>query len=209
MVTLAAIASGSGVDDPDLAVVFERLNTLAQPLAEPKKPLQIIAPAVWRMHRRARLLETALDGKKLAPDRLAQMVARSFSKIADFHVIITGIVPPSNPVERDQYEREVEFGRKMVEIAYRLLKEVGGKPTAKWAAVEISKERCDEYASQVAELRKKHPLPAFAEEEQIRRRSEGCSWVGWLILFWFIAAHIGFLGAIIEAIANLFKTGNN
>jgi hypothetical protein len=207
MVTLAAIASGSGVDDPDLAAVFEHLNRLAQPLAEANKPLQVIAPAVWMMHNRARTLEYTLHGKLPAASRLAQMVARAFSKTADFYVIITGIVPPSNPGDRIAYDGEVEFGRKLVEMTYRLLREVGGEPKQKWVAVEISERRCREYSAELEGLRKAHPLPEFAEQERIRRRSVGCAWVGWVFFFFFIAGRAGLFEEIIKAIVRFFTSG--
>ena len=206
MVSLSSIAQTTGVANPDLAAVYHQLEIMAQPIAEQTRPLPIIAPAVNLLHDQAYDLEVPLGAKSEPAQSLDLLLARSFSRITDYYVIITGIEPPMEPVEAAIYRQEVDFDRKMIEFLYRLIQERNVPYTPNPSTPHMSNERRLQYADELKKILAANPLPAFAQEERLRRRGFGMSIIGWTIFLFWVLINMGVLANLIDAIATLFRS---
>jgi len=205
MVNLAAIASATGVKEPDLLTVYRYLEDQALPVAEVAKPFPIIAPAVNRLHSRAKTLEFDLTAANLTPERLRTSVSRAFSEVADCYSILSGVSPPKNPVEAQLFSKEKEFARKLLAVCFRVFIEIGGKPEPKWDVVMIPEGRRESLAAEIKVLRAEHPFPEFAQLHNIQRRSARLSIMGWIVLAWIILIQMGLLGPILAFIESVFR----
>ena len=203
MVKFAQIAKSTESGASDLTELFRQLDALAQPIADEPKPLPIIAPAVLEIHNKARDLEFTLSAKRQTDDRLNAIISSAFRRITDYYVIITGISPPADPVERIVYQMEVDFARKMVEMSYDLANSIGGATKGSAQPSELPTGIKAKYAEQIKLLRDKYPVPDFASEKRMRRRGARMGVVGWIIFALFILGQSGLLSEIIKAVANL------
>lgn len=174
MVSISTIAGKSGKGRVDLGLVFETLDTMAEPIAIDKKPLRIIAPAVMKIHNRTRDLEFELTNDKANPVSLATTAVNSFSSITDYYVIIAGIHPSEESGEKDAYTKELEFARAMVEQSYNILVNSGGGTGDSIDLLEIPSAQRQAYASSLKELRDRYPLPEFAKKEHMVRQRKAC-----------------------------------
>ncbi len=200
MVSLAVIAKATGVPNPDFNTVLRYLEDIAKPIAVEKDPLKIIAPAINRFHHRAESLQYGLKAKNLDARRLKNLVTRGFSRITALYVILKGIQAPDDLIKRRQFNDEVIFARKLLEIAYRLYREIGGTPELKWDAVMLPENRRNFYIEEIKALRSKYPFPEFALKHNLEKRSAVFAGAGWIFLLIFILADTGILPLIISAI---------
>jgi hypothetical protein len=174
------------VGTPDIGAVLKYLDEQARPVAQERNPLPIIAPAVYEMHQRANRLLLAL-GKDRLPRTIATSAGTAFANITDYYVAITGIAPPSDPLERKQYYDEINYAKGLVDLTYRLLVAVGGKGTLEWEPVQLSEEARTGFSEELQNLKKNRLLPAFASEHMASRRSAFASLMSWLFfLIWIL-----------------------
>ncbi len=205
MVSLAAIASATGKEDPDLEAILRYLDESAQPVAIETRPLLVVSGAVHRLHDRVLGLQVDITGKSLTVHQLKSTVTRTFNDVAEYYMILAGISPPSDPVDRIRFEREVEFARKMVQIAFRLYREIGGKSDVKWEAVMPQQGRREAFAAELKALGEAYPLPEFATEERMLRQSRLLANLGWIVFFIFILWQAGILADLLRLLGWLIS----
>ena len=205
MVSLELIVASTGNPAPDLESVYEYLDSIAGPVATEHDPLKVIAPAVHELHGRARDLEFDLSAESQATKRKV-LIVRAFAKVTDFYMILKGINPPTDPTGRLEYNSEVEFARQLIDILFRLVKEIGGEKASYDEPLNLPRAVRILYANKLAFLREKYPLPVFAQQDHMARRSIFAANISWILIIIFVLAKLGLLERIIQAIVDLFRS---
>jgi hypothetical protein len=207
MATLASIATATGIDNPDLITVFNHLHQRALPISEAKRPLAVVAPAVNRIHDRARILQFDLTATGQTRERLAPSAVRAFDKITEYYIILAGLRPPDDEKGRLAMEREIEFGQKAVDISYRLLKYFEKvDETGEHVQGEID-PKLEAFSAELKKLRAEYPLPDFARKEHMIRRSLIAGNIGCIIFLLFFLFQSGLLRVIFEIIRAFLSNG--
>jgi hypothetical protein len=204
MVALETIISATGNSNPNLDEIFKYLDQIAGPDASEKEPLKVIAPVVSELHDNARDLEFDLAADNQQTKRKA-VVVRTFNRVTDLYVIMMEIDPPKDPVQKLQFDPEIEFTRKLIGISFRLLKEIGGENAGYKDPLNLTREMRIPYATELGSLREKHPMPGFARQENMARQSIFVANVSWIIFFIYIFAELGGFNWLYETIAELFS----
>ncbi len=205
MPSLAEIASGSGIQEPDYPAIINYLREQGDPVAHEKNPLKVVAPAVSIIHTRARTLQFELTAKNVNVSRIRAVVVRGFNDITKFYSILHGIEPPSKGDERQEFMREREFAEKILDVYYRVLRDIGGTAQLNWEAQMLTLTQRESYSAEAKVLREAFQLPDFAMKEQMARRSGCIANSGWLIFILFILIRTGLLWEIIEGIFEAFR----
>ncbi len=195
MVSLETIRRDSGFDELDLQTVFHYLQARAEPVATTSNPLPVIAPAVYKLHRRANSLLLSL-GKRRPARTQATSAGTAFSEITDCYVVLTGIAPPTGPDDRRDFEAEVGYARDLVDFSYRLLREAGGRSEVLWQPVQLSEEARLKFSEEMQSIKKGRFLPGFAQQDRMKRGSNYASWVSWIFIIFWILWMTGFIPVI-------------
>jgi len=206
MVSLAGIAAQTGKEEPDLETIFRYLDESAQPVAIESKSLLVVSGAVHRLHDRVQGLKVDITAKSLTLHQLKSTVTTAFTDVTDYYMILAGISPPSDPVDRIRFDREVEFARKVIQVVFRLYMEIGGKSELKWEAVMPERGRREAFAAELKALGEAYPLPEFATEQKMLRQSRLLANLGWIVFFIFILWQAGALGDILKLIGSLLSS---
>ena len=204
MVALETIAQATGVPDPDLDTIFSYLDQVSGPVATDKKPLRIIAPAVNQLHVRAKDIQSDL-GAPVQKMKRKIVIVRAFKRVTDYYVILKGINPPVDPVQRIEFKKEIEFAKKLIGIVHRLLREIGGENIGYDEQLNLAASIRNSYASELKNLKDEYPFPEFARKEKMVRQSIAAANVSWIFFIIYILAKLGVLSALIHAIVELFR----
>ena len=191
MVRLSLIESKAGVRFPDKATLFAQLDLLASPVAYETDPLRIIAPAVYCLHTSAKRLLKMLAMRAPRGKTLRLEVVNNFDTLTDMYTILRGISPPRDPVEKMLYEKELAFSRRMVEIAYDLLKELPDEGDESLRKPLIPRDTRERFASEIADAMAQNPLPSFALRSSTSQM-DAASLVILIIFILFLLAYMGF-----------------
>jgi len=205
MPSLAEIAFDSGIENPDFPAILEYLRKQGEPVAYVKNPLKVVSPAVNIIHTRARTLQFELTAKKLNTNRLKSVVTRGFNDITKFYTILHGVEPPSKFDDRQEFIREQEFAEKILEVYYRLLREIGATTDPVWEPRLPNEARREGYSAEVKVLREEYKLPEFAMKENMARRSGCAANFGWVFFIVYILLKTGLLEVIVRAIGEWFR----
>jgi len=189
MVRLSVIESKAGVRFPDKDTLFAQLDLLASPVAYETDPLRIIAPAVYCLHTSAKRLLNVLAMRAPRRKTLRLEVVNNFDTFTDVYTILRGISPPRDPLEKMLYEKEVAFSRRMVEIAYELLKELPDDESSRKPL--IPRDTRERFASEIANAMAQNPLPSFASRSSMTQSDVACL-VMLIIFVLFVLAYMGF-----------------
>jgi len=191
MVSLESIAKQTKLETPDIHTVFMHLDQLSQPVAKEKNPLRIIAPAIYKIHDRTKALIQSLE-KDRPPRTQAITFGNAFDDLTGWYVTLKGIEPPSRDSDRKKYNDEINYARKLIEIAYNLLIKIGGKGTPHFEPVQLPKSDRIAFKESLKSLEKENPVPHFATEAVLKSRSAKASWVSWIFLIFWIFWYFGF-----------------
>jgi len=197
MVSLAVIASATQNPNPDLPAILRYLEEQAEPVAEEKNPLKIIAPVVSRLHARSRTMQFELTSKKLNETRLRNAVARGFGEVMDLYIALFGIAPPPEYAKALEFSKEKDFAHKLLEISFRLYKAIGGTSEFKWIVVMPPLAIRENFSAELKVLRETYPLPDFASQENMARRGAKAAVVAWVSILVFIGFKTGILPFLI------------
>lgn len=204
MVSLETISAATGNPKPDLRTIINYLDETAGPQALAKNPLKVVAPAISKLHVRARTLQFDLTAKN-QKFKYKLLVIRAFKKITDHYAILAGIQAPANPTGKIEFQRELDFARKLIDISYRLMLEVGLEEGVYNEPLNLAEPVRQTYAAELKVLRKEYPLPEFARKENMAKQGLLAANIGWIFFIIFILARLGLLELLFEAIGSMFK----
>ncbi|MCK4720956.1 hypothetical protein KAU08_09865 [bacterium] len=204
MVSLETISAATENPKPDLRTIINYLDETSGPQASAKNTLKVIAPAISKLHTRARTLQFELTAKN-QKFKYKLLVIRAFKKITDHYAILAGIQAPADPVEKIEFQREIDFARKLIDISYRLMLEAGLEEGVYNEPLDLAEPVRQSYAAELKVIREEYPLPEFARKENMAKQGLLAANVSWIIFIIIILAQLGVVELIFEAIAGIFK----